>query len=179
MERNICKLNIIKSKRIFKSIFSKIDKRKILILINYNKALQYKMGINIEDYKKETKKEIIGKKNGFGKEYIAGTNILIFEGVFLNWKRNGKGKEYYENGKIKFEGEYLKGKRNGKGKEYNKHGKMQFEGEYLNGEIVEGKGFDKKGNKILEIHRNGKGIEFYDYGILRFEGDYLPYIHYI
>ena len=32
-----------------------------------------------------------------------------------------------------FEGEYLNGKRNGKGKEYNKEGKLIFEGEYLNG----------------------------------------------
>ena len=30
---------------------------------------------------------------------------------------NGKGKEYYDNGKLKFEGEYLNGERNGKGKE--------------------------------------------------------------
>ena len=29
---------------------------------------------------------------------------------------NGKGKEYYYNGKLKFEGEYLNGKRNGKRK---------------------------------------------------------------
>ena len=31
-----------------------------------------------------------------------------------------------------FEGEYLNGKRNGKGKEY-KYGEIIFEGEYLNG----------------------------------------------
>ena len=30
---------------------------------------------------------------------------------------NGKGKEYYEDGKLKFEGDYLNDKRNGKGKE--------------------------------------------------------------
>ena len=33
----------------------------------------------------------------------------------LNGKITGKGKEYYDNGKISFEGEYLNGKRNGKG----------------------------------------------------------------
>ena len=33
-------------------------------------------------------------------------------------ERNGKGKEYYDNGKLKYEGEYLNGKRNGKGKEF-------------------------------------------------------------
>ena len=55
--------------------------------------------------------------NGTGKvkEYDA-YGILIFEGEYLNGKRNGKGKEYY-NGKLVFEGEYLYDIRNGKGKE--------------------------------------------------------------
>ena len=53
---------------------------------------------------------------------IINTNILIFEGEYLNGKRNGKGKEYYYfDGKLKFEGEYLNGERNGKGKEYNEN----------------------------------------------------------
>ena len=51
-------------------------------------------------------------------------------------KRNGKVKEYYYNGKLIFEGEYLNGKRNGKGKEYY-NGKLIFEGEYLNGKKME------------------------------------------
>ena len=42
---------------------------------------------------------------------------MIYEGEYLNGKRNGKGKEY--NITLYFEGEYLNGKRNGKGKEYN------------------------------------------------------------
>ena len=41
---------------------------------------------------------------------------MIFEGEYLNGKRNGIGKEYYKNGKLKYEGEYLDGERNGKGK---------------------------------------------------------------
>ena len=32
-------------------------------------------------------------------------------------KKNGKGKEYDDNGKLIFEGEYLYGQKNGKGKE--------------------------------------------------------------
>ena len=44
--------------------------------------------------------------------------ILIYEGEYLNGKRNGKGKEYYNNNQLKFEGEYLNGKRSGKGIEY-------------------------------------------------------------
>ena len=36
---------------------------------------------------------------------------MIFEGEYYNGKRNGKGKEYYDNGKLKYKGEYLNGKR--------------------------------------------------------------------
>jgi len=32
------------------------------------------------------------------KEYILNTNILIFEGEYLNGKRSGKGREYYNDG---------------------------------------------------------------------------------
>ena len=53
---------------------------------------------------------------------------------YLNGERNGKGKEYYSNGKLEFEGDYLNGKKwNGKEKEYYENDKLQFEGEYLNG----------------------------------------------
>ena len=37
-----------------------------------------------------------------------------------------------------FEGNYLFGMRNGKGREYYYNGKLKFEGEYLNGEIWDG-----------------------------------------
>ena len=52
----------------------------------------------------------------------------------LNGKRNGKGKEYHENGKVQFSGTYLNGERNGKGTEYNYDGTIKYdaisEGEY-------------------------------------------------
>ena len=55
-------------------------------------------------------------KNGKGhiKEYFDDDedDKLLFEGEYLNGERNGKGKEYYDNGNLKFEGEYLKGERN-------------------------------------------------------------------
>ena len=70
---------------------------------------------------------------------------LLFNGVYLyKDKLIRKGKEYYDNGKLKFEAEYLNGERNGKAKEYYDNDKLKFEGEYLNGK------------------RNGKGKE-YDY----------------
>ena len=61
--------------------------------------------------------------------------MVIFKFVreYLNGKRNGKGKEFYNNGNLIFEGEYSNGKRNGKGKEYNKDGELIYDGIFMNG----------------------------------------------
>ena len=77
---------------------------------------------------------------------------MLFEGEYLNWKRNGKGKEYYNNGKLKFEGEYLNNKR-WNGVIYNPKG-------LLIGMVIE--------------NGNGKGKEYYD-GELLFEVEYINY----
>ena len=111
----------IKSNYIMKIIFSFINKRRKYNLIIYNKKIQKKLSIYLEDYKKESGKYKIGKKIGKGIIYELfelSTNIKIFEGEYLNGKKHGKGKEYNNKGKIKFEGEYLNGEKNGKGKEY-------------------------------------------------------------
>ena len=122
---------------------------------------------------------------GNGKEYNFKGN-LIYEGEYLNLKKNGKGKEYYKNGKIKFEGEYILDNKwtgnmydpdgnftfkmidgEGNGKEYDNDGKLRYDGEYLNG-IKNGKGREFKYNKLifegeyLNGERNGKGKEYYD-----------------
>jgi len=57
------------------------------------------------------------EKNGYCKEYY--NNKLVFERIYQNGERNGKGKEYdNDNGTLIFEGEYLNGKKlNGKIKE--------------------------------------------------------------
>ena len=103
---------------------------------------------------------------------------MIFEGDYLNGKRNGKGKEYNENGLI-FEGEYYNGKRwNGYGKEYDSQNQLIFEGEHLNGER-NGKG--KEYNEDILIfegeylygERNGKGKEYFNNNKIKFEGEYL------
>ena len=67
----------------------------------------------------------------------------------------------------------MNGKRNGKGKEYYNNGKILFEGEYLNGYYWNGKFFDKN-NNYTEL-KNGEGFIKYYYtnGILFYEGNYL------
>jgi len=103
--------NIIKSKKILKEIFSYLGIKKLFKIIIYNKHLQKTLNINIEKYKNISGKYKIGKKEGIGKVYKLNTNVLIFEGEYLNGEKNGKGKEYYNNSKLKFEGEYLNGKK--------------------------------------------------------------------
>ena len=75
------------------------------------------------------------KWNGKGKEFDdeGFERLLVFEGEYLNGKRNGKVKEYYPKGQLKFKGEYLNGKINGKGKEYILD-KLIYDVKYLNGE---------------------------------------------
>ena len=87
-----------------KKILSLLWENKKLDLFKYNKQLKKNLLIpdEIEYYKKSSYRYKIFKENEIGKEYIINTDILIFEGEYLNGKRNGNGKEFYENGNLKF-----------------------------------------------------------------------------
>ena len=144
-----------KSIYFIKRLFTFVDEKNKLNIIKYNKNMQNILDISLINYKFFSDRYIKFEKIVKGKEYDKYNDSLVFEGEYLNGKRNGKGKEYYPNDKLKFEGEYLNGKRNGKGKEYYSDGTLKFEGEYLNG-----------------VKWNGEGKE-YDYeGRLKFEGEY-------
>ena len=75
--------------------------------------------------------------------------------------------------KIIYEGEYLNGEKNGKGKEYYDNGDLKSEGEYLNGKKWNIKAFDKQKNIICEL-KEGKGYmkELNDDFNIIFEGKY-------
>ena len=192
MEKDRTKLDNIKSPYNLKKIFYTLSRSVFLYLIRYNKKMQNKFYINIEDYKKFGNRTKIIENNGLGKEYKLNTDILIFEGEFLNGKKNGKGKEYYENGQIKFEGEYLNGKiiegkgydekrnlvleidKNGNGKEYYKNGQIQFEGKYYNGKRWNGKGYNFEGKEEYELkYGTGAIIEYGYNGQKLYEGNYI------
>ena len=99
-----------------RKIFSFLFEKDKLETIKYNKFFQKVLGVDIDSYKKQSGKYIIIDKNEKNKVkiYKMDTNILIYEGEYLNGKKNGKGKEYDKfNGKLIFEGEYLNGKRKG------------------------------------------------------------------
>ena len=170
----------IKSDFFKKILFLHLDERKLLKLLNYNKELQNLMDIKLIFYKILSGKIIIGERNGLGKELDYFTNEILFEGEYLNGKRNGKGKEY-RNGKLGFEGEYLNGKRHGKGKEifyiinygyylwdFQGDDLYYFEGDYLNGKRWTGfqyRDFMNGNNKRKFEIKNGNGFirEFYTY----------------
>ena len=125
-------INSIKSRNIFKQIFSFIDDDLKLKLIIYNKKIQNVFKIDIDYIKEKSGKIKFYEKNGTVKVYSLKTNKLIFERHYLNGKKQGKGTEYYENG-------YLK-----------------FKGKFLNGKKIYGKGYNLMGNIILKIEKNGK-----------------------
>ena len=61
----------------------------------------------------------------------------------INGRKNEKGKEYYNNGKLIFEGEYQDDKQYEEGKEYDLKGKLIFEREYLYNYKIKGREYYK------------------------------------
>ena len=128
------------------------------------------------------KEKYIIYENGKGKEYNGYSDKLLFEGGYLNGKRNGKGKEYNYNGYIIFD-EYLNGEElNGKRidefiDKFDNKGNLIFEGEYLNGKRNgKVKEFDNKGNLIFEgqyINDERKKGKVYINNRLDYEGEFL------
>ena len=147
----------------------------------------------------KTNKLIYEIKDGNGYIYeLDNFGYLIYEGEYLNGKKNGKGKEYYYKDKIKFQGIYLNDiKMNGIGydinneaiyeikegkghiKEYDYFGNLQYEGEYLYGEI---NGYVKEYNNHTIIYegdyangkRSGNGKEYNKKSKeLIYEGEYF------
>ena len=192
-EKENCDINNIKSPYILQIILSYLKEKQNLSLINYNRELQKKLSIKIEDYMKASGKIKIIEKNGKGKEYSLDSNIIRFEGEYSNRKRTRLGKEFDNNGKLEFEGNYWNGKRHGKGKEYHyiyydfsggsgdKYEEMFFNGQESDDKEKENyyfydvvKVFE---GEYLNGKRNGKGKEYSsryrNYGYLIFEGDYL------
>ena len=63
-------------------------------LIKYNKIIKNKLNISLINFKDLSGKYIIFDTNKKGKEYLIHNDNLIFEGEYINGKRNGKGKEF-------------------------------------------------------------------------------------
>ena len=167
----------IKSTFFIPQIFSFINDKVKLKILQRNKYYQNLIGVSIINYKILSERCVEYRSDGKVKEYSLYNDQLIFEGEYLNGKRNGKGKEYDLAGELIFEGEYLNGKRNGHGREYNDYDLYAFDGEFKNGKKWNGSGCDRYGNIINEF-KEGKGFikEIYsseDYFKVMFEGEYV------
>ena len=94
----------------------------------------------------------------------------MFSGKYVNGQRK-EGKEYGYKGKLIYEGNYLNGKRNGFGIEYNLNG-GKFKGEFKNGNKWDGTGYDKNGEIDYEIIEGFGVIKEYYTGKLIYVGEY-------
>ena len=168
-------MNLIKEVKsdFFKNkLFSLLSIKTKLGIIKYNKVLQNILNINKEDYKMyKSGRYKLGNLKGKVREFSLENNSLIFIGEYLEGKRNGEGKEFYNNGQNIFIGKFKNGmKVSGKGykldyeiengsgyvREYYDDGQLKYEGEYLNGE------------------KNGQGTEYYPFNNQNlFIGEYL------
>ena len=134
-------------------------------------------------------------------------NIGIFIGIIIDiimsFKKNGKGREFYVNGKIKYEGNFKddeyedekaiyyyenedyyigpfkNSKKNGKGKEYYKNNKLKYDGNFKEDKYDDEKAiyYYENGEYYIgsfkEGKRNGKGIEYYEKDKIKYDGNYL------
>ena len=172
-------LKQIKSLLILKKLFNHLFIDAKLRLLRYNKNFQNILNITIIDFRNLSKTFIIIERAGYGKEYDSYNDELLYEGEFINGKRNGKWKEYDGIGRLRYEGEYLNGKRNGKGKEYT-FGYI-YEGEFLDDKRNgKGKIYNKYENNKLYYEGeffndkyHGKGKKYDNFGKLEYEGDFL------
>ena len=167
IDKSISLIKSVKSIYIIQRILLHLDEKKKLDILKYNKNIQKQIGIDIEYFKKISGKYKIKEKNGIEKVYALDTNLILFEGKYLNSKKNGEGNEY-KDGKLIFEGEYLNGKKDKKGKEYNNDGELIFEGEYKNG-LRNGDGKEYN-NKFMHLYHSYNYEDFKDK--LIFEGKY-------
>ena len=110
---NLENINIskkIRSNYLIKIIFSYLYEKNKFDMVKYNKNWQNKLGVKLVNFKLYNGVCIEYESKIKAKEYFCYTGNLIFEGEYLNGKRNGKGKEYENGNKLICYAEYLEGK---------------------------------------------------------------------
>ena len=117
-----------------------------------------------------------GLKNGKGIQYYMDGKIKI-DGNFVNDKVEGDGIYYYEDGEF-YNGQWKNDLRHGKGKEYYKNGIIKYEGDFVNdkpegsGKYIYLDGVFYIG-QIINGLKNGKGKEYYKNGYIKYDGDWI------
>ena len=116
-----------------------------------------------------------GKKHGKGIIFNKYGNI-VYEGDFVNDKKEGIGKMIYKDDY--YIGPWVKDKKQGKGIIYYKDGTIQYEGDFFNDKKEgNGKYIFINGNYYIGQFSNGKlhgkGTLYYKNGKVCYEGDYV------
>ena len=131
-----------------------IDKKGHYYIGPFKQGLKH--GKGVEYYPNGEKKYegdfVNGKKEGKGiyRYDLDDVGLGYYVGFLKNDKFEGKGQEYFKNGKINFDGYYANGTLNGYGKLYNQDG-IWIEGEWKNG-LLNGKGkrYSKEGKLLYD-----------------------------
>ena len=100
-----------------------------IISINYNNYFHYKNIMEIINYCISIFPDLNINYNGKGK--IIFHDGIYYIGQFKDNLRNGKGILYYKNGNILYEGEFVNGKREGQGKYFDEFG-TYYDGQWKN-----------------------------------------------
>ena len=87
---SLTQINNIKSIYLFKKVFSLLDEKIKLLLLNHNKKIQKKLKIDIERFKKLSQRYRIILENGICREFLINTNYLLFEGEFKDGRNMEK-----------------------------------------------------------------------------------------
>ena len=116
------------------------------------------------------------KEYGQGKVCDKNGNI-IYDGDFVNGKKEGNGKFIFEDGTY-YIGQWLNDKMNGKGKLYTKNGELIYDGDFVNGKKEgNGKYIYENGEyyigQWLNDKKHGKGILYYKNGNIKYDGEFV------
>ena len=84
--------NNVKSSYFIKFLFLYLSERRKLSFVKYSKSMQTSLNIHLLDYKLLSGKYVEYESKGKAKEYDSYDGHLVYEGEYLNGKRNGKEK---------------------------------------------------------------------------------------
>ena len=114
------------------------------------------------------------KKTGYGKEYYSNGNVS-YEGNWVDDSFYGEGINYYENGIIEFNGLYERGKKNGFGTSYFEDGSKKSEENWSNDvRFGNNKIFHKNGHIEMDGYFNDdyfKGLSYRENGLKMYGGE--------
>lgn len=129
-----------------------------------------------QTYEGDTKNNM---RHGTGKLYSK-YKLILYDGEWVNDKKEGRGKEYYlEGSAIKYDGEWKAGMYNGYGELFYSNGAVKYKGKWNMGKYdIEGTLYYENGNIMYEGGwkngaKDGEGKEYFEDGKLKFEGKWI------